>query len=174
RDRQRRALALERALHVGPGAPDQRETARNAGTEAGRASRASAVNRRSSGAQARRGDARCGGTRSGEGLTREMRDPPSGGCGATPTVNSRAPRERREARVAWGPARGGPRLSSGWDSERRRSRVRWWTQVPRTAIDSAPAALTGTPAAPFARAPPSRWPSAGAEARWLERGTRDR
>jgi hypothetical protein len=58
--------------------------------------------------------------------------------------------------------------------ERSRSRVRWWTQVPNTAIDSAPAALTGTPAAPFARAPPSRCPSAGADARWLERGTRDR
>jgi hypothetical protein len=73
-------------------------------------------------------------------------------------VDSRAPREEQEARVAkWGPARGGPRLSSGPEIERRRSRVRWWTQVPRIASESRPALLTGRPVALLVRGPVSRW-----------------
>ena len=112
---------------------------------------------------------------SGEGLTRQMCDRPIGGCGAlAPPVDSRGPRAQRAARVAKGPARGGPRLSRGWDTERRRVRVRWWTQVPRMAIDSALAALIGRPAELPARGLMLRWPSASAGARWLERGTRGR
>jgi hypothetical protein len=104
----------------------------------------------------------------------ESGDHPCGWSGALALGGkSWAPRAVRQQVDSIGPARGGPRLSSGWDTERRRSLVRWWTHAPSTARARALAAVTGRPAVPLVRGLPSRCGlTFGVVAPWLWRGTR--